>query len=87
MEIRNTKSAVTFDGNLLLDADILLSRIEYEIDFDIHIINNLGEEYVCYVALPIKLADENDYATIYDGSYSVQYTDLKATRFYKIEQN
>lgn len=83
--IRNTKSAVTFDGNLLLDADILLSRIVYEIDFDIHIINNLGEEYVCYVALPIQLSDENDYATIYDGSYSVQYTDLKATKFYKLE--
>ncbi len=86
LEIRNTKSAVMFDGNLLLDADILLSKITYEIDFDIHIINNLDEEYICYVSLPIKLSDENDFKTIYDGSYSVMYTDLKNSRFYKLVQ-
>lgn len=85
LEIRNTKSAITFDGNLLLDADILLSKITYEIDFDIHIINNLDEEYVCMVALPIELTDENGYKTIYDGSYSVAYTDLKTTKFFKVE--
>ena len=86
LEIRNTKSAITFDGNLLLDADILLSRVAYEIDFDIHIINNLDEEYVCYVALPIELTDENGYKTIYDGSYTVSYSNLKATKFYKLEK-
>ena len=75
-----------FDGNLLLDADILLSKITYEIDFDIHIINNLDEEYICYVSLPIKLSDDNDFKTIYDGSYSVMYNDLKNSRFYKLVQ-
>lgn len=86
LTFKNTKSAVTFDGNLLLDANILLSKIVYEINFDLHIVNNLDEEYICYVSLPIKLSDENDLKTIYDGSYTVSYTKLESNRFYKLEQ-
>ena len=86
LSFKNTKSAVTFDGNLLLDANILLSKIVYEINFDLHIVNNLDEEYICYVSLPIKLSDENDLKTIYDGSYTVTYTKLESNRFYKLDQ-
>ena len=83
--IRNTKSAITFDGNLLLDSTILLSNIEYSISFSIHIINQLDEEYICNLTLPINLSDDNDINTIYDGSYQVILTDIPSGRFYKRE--
>ena len=86
MTFRNTKSAVTFDGNLLLDANILLSKIVYQINFDLHIVNNLDEEYICYVSIPIKLSDDNDLKTIYDGSYTMSYTQLESNRFYKLDK-
>lgn len=84
--IRNTNSAVTFDGNLLLDASILLSNIEYSVSFSIHIINNLDEEYICELSIPIKLRDSNDIYTIYDGSYQQTLTDLSANKFYKVKK-
>lgn len=83
--IRNTRSAVTFDGNLLLDSTILLSNVEYTISFSIHIINNLDEEYICNLEIPIKLSDDNDINTIYDGSYQVILTDIPSEKFYKRE--
>lgn len=83
--LRNTNSAVTFDGNLLLDATILLSNIEYSLSFSIHIINELDEEYICTVTIPIKLSDDNDINSIYDGSYQLVSTDMGETKFYKRE--
>lgn len=82
---RNTNSAVTFDGNLLVDASILLSNIEYSISFSIHIINNLDEEYICNLTIPIKLSDSNDINTIYDGYYQITLNDLKTNKFYKVQ--
>lgn len=83
--IRNTNSAVIFDGNLLLDATILLSNIEYSLSFSIHIINELDEEYISTITIPIVLSDESDINSIYDGSYQVVSTDLGENRFYKRE--
>lgn len=84
--IRNTNSAVTFDGSLLLDANILLMDIEYELSFSVHIINYLDEEYVCNLTIPIVLSDDNDIDTIYDGSYQTELTNLKENKFYKMEE-
>ncbi len=81
--IRNTNSAITFDGSLLLDADVLISEIRYSISFSIHIINNLDEEYVCTLTIPIDLRDENDIDTIYDGSYQITLDNLPNSKFYK----
>jgi len=83
--IRNTNSAITFDGNLLLDATILLSNIEYSISFSIHIINELDEEYICTLTIPIILSDDNDINSIYDGSYQLVSTDVGEYKFYKRE--
>lgn len=83
--IRNTNSAITFDGSLLLDANVIVSNIEYSISFSIHIINNLDEEYVCNLTVPIKLRDSSDIDTIYDGSYTVTLDNLSSNRFYKLE--
>jgi len=83
--IRNTNSAITFDGNLLLDATILLSNIEYSVSFSIHIINELDEEYICTLTIPIILSDENDINSIYDGSYQLVSTDVGEYKFYKRE--
>lgn len=82
---RNTNSAITFDGSLLLDAQVLLSNIEYSVSFSIHIVNNLDEEYVCNLTIPIKLRDENDIDTLHDGSLQNTLTDLPSSKFYKFE--
>jgi hypothetical protein len=83
---RNTKSEVTFDGTLLLDAQVLLSNIEYSVSFSIHIINNLDEEYICNLIVPIKLRDESEVNTLHDGSYENILTDLSTSKFYKLEK-
>jgi len=83
--IRNTDSPVTFDGNLLLDDTILLSNIKYSLSFSIHIINELDEEYICSLTIPIVLSDGNEINSIYDGSYQVTYDDLSESKFYKRE--
>ena len=70
---------------MLLDANILLSNIEYSISFSIHIINELDEEYICNLEIPIKLSDDNDINTIYDGSYHIVMTNLPTSKFYKKE--
>lgn len=83
---RNTNSQVTFDGTLLLDAQVLLSNIEYSVSFSIHIINNLDEEYICNLVVPIKLRDESEINTLHDGSYQQTLTDLSTSKFYKLEK-
>ena len=84
--VRNTKSAITFDGNLLMDSYILLSNIEYSLSFSIHIINNLDEEYICNLVIPIKLSDGKEINTIYDGSYQVVLSEIPSGKFYKREK-
>lgn len=83
---RNTNSEVTFDGTLLLDAQVLLSNIEYSVSFSIHIINNLDEEYICNLVVPIKLRDESEINTLHDGSYQRTLTDMSTSKFYKLEK-
>lgn len=85
--IRNTNSAITFNGSLLVDADVLVSSIQYSVSFAIHIVNNLDEEYVCNLTIPIKLQDENELNTIHDGSYQTTLDNLSTSKFYKIEEN
>lgn len=82
---RNTNSAVTFDGSLLLDAQVLLSNIEYSISFSVHIINNLDEEYICNLTIPIKLRDESEINTLHDGFYQTTLEDFNGNKFYKLE--
>ena len=63
--IRANDEAVSFDGSLLKKANIKLEVLNTQIDFCIHIKNNLDEEFVCNVSIDDNL--ENDDGGLYTG--------------------
>lgn len=52
-------SQITYDGSLLKKCGIPLSTITCAISFDIHITNNLDEEFICPIFFEIPLELEN----------------------------
>ncbi len=69
-------SQITYDGSLLKKCGIPLSSIACSISFDIHITNNLDQEFICpiYIEIPLEING----STIYDGKVllknNVEYT-------------
>lgn len=59
-------SQIAYDGSLLKRCAVTLSSIKGSVSFDIHITNNLDEQFVCpiYLDIPIELPDGT---SIYDG--------------------
>lgn len=75
-------SQITYDGSLLKKCGIPLSAIACSVSFDIHITNNLDQEFICpiYLNMPLELEDGK---TIYDGKV-LQKIDTNYT-FYRIK--
>lgn len=63
--IRANDSAIDLSGAILKRANIGLDVLNSKISFNIHIINNLGEEFICKVDLDNNL--ENDDGGLYTG--------------------
>ncbi|MBR3163414.1 MAG: hypothetical protein IKF17_04890 [Clostridia bacterium] len=59
-------SQITYDGSLLKKCGITLGSISCSFSFDIHITNNLGQDFICPVYIEIPL-DLEDGTSIYDG--------------------
>ena len=59
-------SQITYDGSLLKRCGITLNSIASGVSFDIHIINNLEQEFICPIYIEIPLEAE-DSTSIYDG--------------------
>lgn len=57
---------IAYDGSLLKRCGVTLSSIESSISFDIHITNNLDQQFVCPVYIKIPL-EAKDGTSIYDG--------------------
>ena len=59
-------SQIAYDGSLLKKCAVTLSSISCSISFDIHITNNLDQQFICpiYLEIPLELKDNS---TIYDG--------------------
>lgn len=57
---------IAYDGSLLKNCNVTLSSISSSISFDIHITNNLDQQFVCpvYLEIPLELKDGS---SIYDG--------------------
>lgn len=74
-------SQITYDGSLLKKCGVTLSTIACSLSFDIHIINNLDEEYVCpiYIEIPLESSTEN----IYNGKI-LEKNNINNT-FYRIK--
>lgn len=66
-------SQITYDGTLLKHCGITLNSIQCEISFDIHITNNLDQNFICPIFLKIPLEAE-DGSSIYDGKVLVKDT-------------
>ena len=64
---------ITYDGSLLKKCSIPLSTISCSLSFDIHIVNNLDQEFICpiYIKIPLEL---NDGTSIYDGKVLLKDT-------------
>lgn len=79
--LSDTHNPLVYDGNLLKRTNISLTNIIANFSFDIHIINNLNQHFICNVNINIPL--ETDNTNIYDG-YIKQ--DLStSTPFYRIK--
>ena len=74
-------SQITYDGSLLKKCNITLSSITCSISFDIHITNNLDQEFICpvFIKIPLELKDG---ASIYDGK--VLFKDITDYTFYRL---
>ena len=68
--LTDTSTPITYDGTLLKKCEVLLNSISSSLSFDIHITNNLDEEFKCSVYLDIPLESEEE--SIYDGSVTLR---------------
>lgn len=60
-EIGGESGLISFDGSILSKVVQDIKKLNTKISFDIHIINNYNENYICKVSFNIDLTD-NDYA-------------------------
>lgn len=58
-------NTISFNGKVLEEAGIDLSDINYSLNFTIHIVNNLNEEFICPVRLQVDLSGDD--GGIYKG--------------------
>lgn len=58
-------NTISFNGKVLQEAGINLNDINYTLNFTIHIINNLNEEFICPVRLKVDLSGDD--GGIYKG--------------------
>lgn len=75
-------SQITYDGSLLKKCGVTLSSIACSISFDIHITNNLDQEFICpiFIRIPLELEDGT---SIYDGK--VLFKDTTNHTFYRLK--
>lgn len=66
---------IKFDGNILQSVGVNLQDIACNVSFDVHIKNNLDEEFVCGVGVDIPL--ESGDRTIYNGYMYGMQNNLK----------
>lgn len=78
----NAFSQITYDGSLLKKCGIPLSVLSCSVSFDVHVTNNLGQEFICpiYIDIPIELEDGT---SIYDGK--VLFKDTTNYTFYRLK--
>ncbi len=70
-------SSVSLDGKILSLANVTLKDLVFTMSFDIHIINNKNEEFVCYINKPILSEEENN--SIFNGYIATQFSPSPGT--------
>ncbi len=66
----DTSIPITYDGSLLKRCNITLNSLQTNFSFDVHITNNLDEEFITtvYVDIPLKSSDDD----IYSGKVNLE---------------
>ena len=72
-------NTISFNGKVLQEAGIDLNDINYTLNFTIHIINNLNEEFICPVRLQVDLSG-ND-GGIYKEGYKYDNTSVSGYEY------
>jgi len=81
----NNNEFLNFDGSLLSKCKVILDDIYTKISFDIKIINNLNQEFVCNISIPILLEDKSNSSSIYNGNISKTFNYDNEYNFYRIK--
>lgn len=80
--VSTDNTQITFDGKILQSVGVDLEDISGTINFDIHLVNNLDQEFVCSVSLDIPVKSENK--SIYSGyMYSMENELQNKYKFFK----
>lgn len=74
---------VTYNGSLLKRAGVVLSDISGSVSFEIVIINNYDQKYICNVYLEIPLNDTVTGKNIYDGKFEKTQDQENIFKFYR----
>ena len=80
--VSNVNNNLKLDGSFLQVAKIPLNYVSCNISFDIHIINQLDEHFICNLNFPLYLKD--DTSSIYDGSFYYELKNIENSSFYRI---
>ena len=72
-------NTISFNGKVLQEAGIDLNDINYSLNFTIHIVNNLNEEFICPVRLQVDLSG-ND-GGIYKEGYKYDNTSVSGYEY------
>ena len=73
----NSNSAVALDGSILKQANITLEDLVFTMSFQIHIINNKDEEFICYINKPILTEEQNN--SLFEGYIATQFSPSSGT--------
>ena len=84
--IISNDNPLVFDGSLLKRSNITLNSIATSISFNINIINNLNELFICNVNINIPLENTDTNETIYNGSIKKEFNNLTNYNFYKVNK-
>lgn len=66
-EVTSDNASISFDGSILKDAGVALSDLDFQISFNLHLINNYNEEYVSNITIDSNLSDKDGDDGIYSG--------------------
>ena len=72
-------NTISFNGKVLQEAGIDLNDINYSLNFTIHIVNNLNEEFICPVRLQVDLSGDD--GGIYKEGYKYDNTSVSGYEY------